>query len=375
MPLTRRNLTRMLAALALLCGGTPLFTSACKIAPTEGSDRQQVLRDLVSNVIVPTYTDLASSTAALAQAVSALASPTAEALASAQAAYRAARVHQKSSEAFLYGPADDLLITGGALDSWPPDGAKLDALLADVTPLDAVLIGRLGANQRGFPGLEWLLFDSATRDAVVLDAFGSSPRRGALAALLAQDLAATCQRVAAAFEGPSGFGVQLAEAGLTSTRFATQAEGVDEVVTGLLYVTELMVMKKFAGPLGIDVGGAPRPALEEGPRSDSSVADLRADVAGIRAIFSGTRGARAGQGLVVPVRARNEGAASRFEALLADADAKLAAIQPSFRVALTQNRAAIEAAYQATRALKTAIQTEIAGALGANIGFGFSDTD
>jgi len=50
--------------------------------------------------------------------------------ASRQDAWRAARGTWKRSEAFLFGPADDLSVTGGVVDVWPAFGLELDALIA-----------------------------------------------------------------------------------------------------------------------------------------------------------------------------------------------------------------------------------------------------
>ncbi|MEY4508092.1 MAG: hypothetical protein RLZZ450_214 [Pseudomonadota bacterium] len=376
---TRLRLELLFALVVCVSALGGLFV-ACEVEPDAPSkDRQQVLRDLVNNVIVPSYNDVTSSTAALLGAVSALRSaPSADTLKAAQAAYRTARAQHKTTEAYLLGPADDLAITGEAIDTWPADGVKLDALLAGTTPLDVVEVTKLGTNQRGLPALEYLLFDSAVDDAEVLarlTAPGSGARRAQLAESVASDLTTVNKRVSDAMAGPEGYGHQLAEAGVGSKLFASQSEGVDKVVTALVYLSELVVLKKLSKPLGVDLNNVVQPAQEEGPRSDSSIADLQADLAGIRAIYTGERGAISGQGLATAVRSINPGAATRFEAALATTVAAVGAIPPPLRTALTQNRASVDAAYQAFRALKTSLVTDVAGALAASIGFGFSDTD
>lgn len=377
--LARLRLKLLFALLTSVSTFSALFY-ACEVEPDAPSaDRQQVLRDLVANVIVPSYDDVTSSTASLLGAVSALrAAPSADTLRASQTAYRSARAQHKTTEAYLLGPADDLAITGEAIDTWPADTVKLEALLASTTAVDVVEVTKLGTNQRGLPALEYLLFDSAVDDATVLSRFtaeGTGARRAQLAESVASDLATVCKRVSDAMAGPEGYGHQLAEAGVGSKLYASQSEGIDKVVTALVYLSELVVLKKLSKPLGVDLNNVVQPAQEEGPRSDSSIADLAADLAGIRAIYSGERGARSGQGLAGAVRTINPGAAMRFEAALAATDTAVAAIPPPLRTALTQNRAAVDAAYQAFRALKTSLVTDVAGALAASIGFGFSDTD
>lgn len=366
-----------LSVLAL--GALGLLVYACEVTPEAPSrDRQQVLRELSANVIVPSYAKLASDTAALRSAASALRSvPSAQSLSAAQVAYREARKTYKTTEAFKIGPADDLAVTGATIDAWPASGAKLDALVSGEAAVGVGAVSALGADQRGFPALEWMLFDSSIRDEEVLARFSgpSGSRRAELTESLASDLAAKCQLVSDAFAGPTGYGYQLAEAGLSSTMIATQGEAIDVIVTGLLYVVEYMVTAKLAKPLGSDTNNVVQPLLEEGPRSDSSLADLRNNLDGVTAIYSGMQDGRLGKGLSDAVREVNPAVDMRFLQYIADAGAAVGAVPVPFRVALQQDRAPLDAIYERMRTLKTAVQTELAGALGASLGFGYSDTD
>lgn len=374
-----RRVCMLVGLLAAGAAGSVLLTSACDIEPSPGPDRQVMLRDLVGNVLLPTYADLAVATEALHTELVALrATPDAATLARAQASYRAARAIQKFSEAMYFGPADDLLVTGGAIDAWPTDPAKLDAVIAGTTPLDVAEVAKLGANLRGFPGLEYLLFVDGGVDAATVLARFQEPtgaRRAALADGLAADLAARCRKQSDAFAGPTGYGAQIAEAGVSSSVFASQKEGVDELLTGLVNVTELMVMKKLAAPLGVQTDNVVQPALEEGPRSDSSLDDLRNNLLAVQALYTGARAPRAGEGFGNALHARSARIATHFEQALADALAKLDAIPKPLRVALTTSRPQVEAFYQTVRTVKQVLLTEVAGALGSSIGFTFSDTD
>ncbi|HEY6878096.1 MAG TPA: imelysin family protein, partial [Polyangiales bacterium] len=225
--------------------------------------------------------------------------------------------------------------------------------------------------------LEYVLFDSGVSDTEVLARFtdATGARRAQLAESMAIDLANKCQLLNAAFTGPNGYGQQLAQAGVGSTVFASQSDGIDKVVTGMLYASELMLTAKLAKPLGSDNNNVVQPQLEEGPRSDSSIADLEADLDGLLAIYTGMQAGRAGKGIADAVRSVNPAVDMRFMQKLSDVRTALGAVPQSFRLALVQNRAPLDAVYNAVRALKTAIQTELAGALGASLGFGYSDTD
>jgi predicted lipoprotein len=157
--------------------------------------------------------------------------------------------------------------------------------------------------------------------------------------------------------------------------YSRHSHGVHQLVTRQLYVAELMMMAKLAKPLGADSDGRNHPEYEEAPRSDSSLDHLRDNLRGVQAIYSGEHGTGKGQGLAQAVRKANPGAAQRFEAAMNDAFAALDAVKSPFRVALNEDRASLEALYEALRAVKQSIQMELAGALGASIGFGYSDSD
>jgi hypothetical protein len=75
------------------------------------------------------------------------------------------------------------------------------------------------------------------------------------------------------------------------------------------------------------------------------------------------------------VRDMNPGADMRFMQALMGAVAAVNAIPPPFRVALVQNPASIMAAATAVQAVQDSIKTDVAGTLGASLGFGFSDSD
>lgn len=357
-----------------------LLLASCDLKPSPGGeDRQQMLRELVTNVIVPIHAELAARSSELsASAMQLQLQPSGENVRAAQASYRLARGLYKQSEAFAYGPGDDLAITGLAIDSWPADGLALEALLAADTPLDAGAVARLPANQRGFPALEQLLFDSAVSEPELLERFldkASATRRRELVRLLALELASRCRALHEAWAKLDGYGEQLAQAGSDSREFDSQSAAVDKILTGLVNLTEVMVMRKLAGPLGLAQAGAVQPQLEEAPRSDSSLDDLRNNLLAIQAVYTGERGERSGRGLDESVRSVNPGAAERFEQALAASFAAHAQVPPPLHTALIAARPAVESFYQSVRAVKQAVVVELASALGASIGFGYSDTD
>ena len=116
---------------------------------------RQVLTNLVNNVIIPTYTDLANDVEDLEKTLNGL---TPNTISQAQidkacTDFKAARQHWERSEAFLGGAASDFSIDP-TIDSWPLDRAELldyfkGGMKAEIEDESTIL---------GFHALEFILF-------------------------------------------------------------------------------------------------------------------------------------------------------------------------------------------------------------------------
>ena len=129
--------------------------ASAKLTETQEDYLRQVLANLVNNVIVPTYTNLANETEALEKTLNGL---TANTITQAQINsacddFKQARKYWEQSEAFLMGAASDFDVDP-TIDSWPLNRSLLlsyfnngmnDDMLEDATIL-------------GFHALEFILF-------------------------------------------------------------------------------------------------------------------------------------------------------------------------------------------------------------------------
>lgn len=128
---------------------------------------QPIIENYVALVVVPTYEDLATRTNELNKAVRLLANkPTDQAFEQAAQAWLQAREPWETSEAFLFGPVDQLGLDPN-MDSWPLDADALQNIL-DKGNFDALIWEgdfdegdetiAAAQNVRGFHTLEFLLF-------------------------------------------------------------------------------------------------------------------------------------------------------------------------------------------------------------------------
>ena len=93
---------------------------SAKLSEAQETFLRQVLKNLVNNVIVPTYTKLADNTEALEKTLHDLTSSsiTQTQIDEACADFKAARMYWEQSEAFLGGAASDFDVDP-TIDSWP----------------------------------------------------------------------------------------------------------------------------------------------------------------------------------------------------------------------------------------------------------------
>lgn len=369
-PLLSRR--RLLAALALL----PL-APACSETPADTFDRNAMLAALADNVCAPLARAVADSQRALSLAAAAFAdAPAAATLTAARTAWRDARRPLKRASAFAAGPMETLRVRS-AIDWFPSDDAAVERALAGSEPITAASVDTLGANQRGMPAMEYLLF--AADEPATLAAFTAGPtaarRRdllraaGAYAATRAGELAAAWDRAMGDYAG------QLARAGRGSAVFPTTRAAVDLVVNQLIGAVDSAAAMRLGAPLGASDGGAPQPDAVESPFSDASLTDLRALLEGVDALYTGALDAHAGLGVRDLVRSRSPAVDAVVRTRTDAALAAVAAIPGTLREAVVREPARVLAALEAVRAWKRTIQVDVANLLGVTVTFTDADGD
>jgi predicted lipoprotein len=383
--LNRSNLSRRsilfglgATAVATAFASTPLL--ACRAtAAAPAVDRSEALRITVNDVLLPAFEAQAQTTAKLRNAITAFAAkPEASSLDQVRVLFRESFIAVKRTEVFHFGPSEDVLLAG-AIDSRPINASRLDAMLAEADVLDASFIARQSASARGLPGLEYFLFDSAVqvteRDARLIGSDAVTLRRRQLLVAISEDLAL---QTTALLEAWKLHAAEMITAGKGSKLFPAQKDAVDQVVTGMLYLAEYALVAKLAKPMGIDTGVSPRKDNEEAPRSDFSMLALEHNVLAIRAVYVGSNleTTLAPVSLASETRAQSAATDQSFKDALSRALLAVRAVSTPMRQVLSSGDVTVlQPVHVAVRDVKRAIATELASALGASIGFGYSDTD
>ncbi|MFI3260048.1 MAG: imelysin family protein [Rikenellaceae bacterium] len=148
------------------------------------------IESYVDDVVISTYSSLATGAMSLYDACYTLDSALTDAnISAAAAAWVSARKYWENSEAFLFGPAGDYAIDP-RIDSWPLDQTALDNLLSNSTMMegfydedgnpggdDAVAYAGevLGNTLLGFHAVEYMLFENgAARTAASFEAVNAT---------------------------------------------------------------------------------------------------------------------------------------------------------------------------------------------------------
>lgn len=281
-----------------------------------------------------------------------------------RAAWWGARQALEALPAFSVGPWRTAGL-GALLDRWPTDDVEIERLVSGDAALDDALLATLGANKRGLPAVEYVLWGSAD----------VSGRRCALAALLTRDVSASADALLAGWSGEGGFARQLGQAGRVEGMYANAQEALGELANVAVAALEMIVGTQLGKPLGLTTGGAGRPELAECFRSRRSLEVVRLNLESAWRLYAGAEG---GVGLGDMVRSRNSGADGRMRAAFEAAFVALDALEGSpggLEQAVVSDRARVEAAREAIREVLRLWKTEVIGALGVTLTFNDNDGD
>jgi uncharacterized protein len=371
--LVRTPLARRIALGSASALGLVVAIVACTVSLGDG-ERRITARELTTEVIVPTLDDVVTRAGEMTTAIQRLAAtPTGSALDAAQAAWRAARVPWKETDAFGFGPAKDLSL-GVAIDQ-AVDPTKIELELAATTPISDVYVEMLGANRKGFHAIEYLMF-LGDDDAAVLAALTTEPlaaRRRELLVAYAHNLERKARELRDVWAGD--YAIRLAEPGSTNALYPTIKASIDALVNESTFLSEVVSDTWLGKPMGTATGGVPQPELEESGPSDNSIADMADALRGIRNIYLGSRSAAPGKGIGRLVAARSPATDREVQAVIARAIAAVEAIPRPYRSALLDSRPELATAHAEVKELKRILATEVISVLGATLKFNDNDGD
>ena len=276
--LLMKNYNAIIIALPLL-----LWMASC--SPDDGDttpdfDRGSVLADQANNIILPSFSELATTCESLDNSINALiANPSIINLEEARSNLFDARLaYQKCSPYSSFGPSNSYALRN-ELNTFPSDATLIEQNIASG---EFVLGSISNLDAQGFPAIEYLLW-GANNDAEILNALTNDSNR----CDYLTSLSARCQEIAST----------VSDEWTSYSTMYIQQDGTDVgsslgmVVNSLNLDFEKFIRDGKVGiPLGIRSLGNPLPSHVEAPYSGNSKALLKASLEGLLLLIEGSAG-------------------------------------------------------------------------------------
>ena len=368
----------VLAALAG-CIGLGVLISCGKSNDNNGGGvtpgkSDSTLTNLGTNIILPAYQQLATNVAAMDAAINTFtATPTADNLVSAQAAFKTAYTSYESTTQFEFGPAIDQSMVTTIINVFPTDTSTIHNNIATGT---FTIDGLSNFKAQGFPALDFLLFGAVNAKVVAnfsTDANAANAKKylTAVSASLKSKTAAVL--IAWSATGGNYLGKFIAATGVDA------GSSLSLLINAYVYDYDV-ILKNYK--LGIPIGkyGATTipqdPAKVEAYYSGISLQLLNAELQSVQNVYLGGTGL----GLDDKVAATNaqSNGGSLNDAIkneLTTVIAKVKAVPGPLSASITNNAASVNDAYTEVSKFVVLIKVDMSSALGVKISFSDDDGD
>ncbi|MDO8698767.1 MAG: imelysin family protein [Pseudomonas sp.] len=351
----RTPLTAALLALAL---------SAC--SPSD--PLQKTSSALASGVLLPAYNHWLSADQQLAASSQAFCNANAD-LAATRLAWLNAQSAWSALQPLLVGPLSEGN-RAWQVQFWPDKknlvARQVEALLQSKTALTPADLDKASVVVQGLSASEYLLFDTN----IDLTQAAQKNRYCPLLIAIGTHQQALASDILGQWQSADGMLAQLQS--FPNTRYADSQEAITDLLR--TQVTGLEGMKKKLGtPLGRQSKGQPQPFQAEAWRSNASLSNLSASLNAAEQLWLGSQA----DGLRSLLSSQQAELANRIDNAYQDSRLQLAAQQKSLSQLLADDagRQQLNALYDSLNTLHRLHESELAKALGIQLGFNANDGD
>ncbi len=357
-----------------------LGIAGCGETQAGGNDANAALESIANTVILPSYRELATHVGALdAAVVTFCAQPDTATLDSVRGAWRRVRDTWKTSDAFYFGPAHDL--RARAAFDWPSVSAyKIEGFLSDTSiAFNDTFFDNTPADARGLWALEYVLFDAddGEPERIALSAFldngvdNGAARRCEYVRGLVGAMGRSAQQILASWE-PEGEDFLGDFSGKSRLTYKTSQEALSVVVNGVVFAVEDAANLYLGVALLLDGAAVFDPKKIPMHLSNHALADIEAALLGAQAVYTGDLDGVEGAGVDTLVRARKADVDDTVKNRFLEALAAVRAVNGPLETATTVQ---VQAAFDAVKALQTALEAEVSPVLGVSLTFNDNDGD
>lgn len=367
---------------ALIAASTFLLVQSCKKSGDNQSqtnnnsstfDRQAMLTNFSTNIIIPAYTSFQTAAVNLDAAVSAFnTTPNTANLTALQTAFQATYKQWQATSIFEVGPAATATLRVN-VNTYPADIAKINANIT-TNAYDPGALANLAA--KGLPAMDYLLFGVGTDNSSILLMYttdGSAANRKAYLAKLSAELKTEATTV---LSGWSGY----------KTTFVNST-GIDvgsstgQLINQLVYDFEILKNYEIGQPAGVQTMGTTFPAKVQAYYSKMSLQLALLHLQAVQNLYLGKSAQGDGLGLddyLIKANAKyTDGTPLNtvIQNQFAAATAKLQALTDPLSDNIKSNPTAVVAAYTELQKLTVLLKTDMTSALAVLITFGDNDGD
>lgn len=331
-----------------------------------GFDKTAMLTNYADNLIIPAYTDMQQKLQLLVPSVNVfLAAPTSTNQQALLLIFKAAYLSFERTSFGQFGPAETVLYTNfmNTLPATTNDNSDLQKIEANITSGTYNLTQNITVNQQGFPALDYLLFSSDATQK--FSAVNSANRKKYVLDILTrmQDLTDNVLN-----SWKNSYRAQF----IANTK-SDAGSPIGYMVNQFAYEMDQLKGPRIGWPFGKQSGGIVFEKKCEGYYSGISLALAIENLTNLKLLYTG---GTAGKGLSAYLVAL--GKESLNQSILGNFDNtinKLKAIPDPLSASLTNNSAAVDAAYREIQILLTALKTDMASALSVRITYVDNDGD
>lgn len=337
-----------------------LSATACKkdsAEPSGGSgetapfETHQVLHAFAENVAQDNYTELATKSDALRDAIVTFSGTSTDAdLTACKQRWRDTRTSWERSEALLFGPVATENIDP-RIDTWPVNFTDLEAQLSSGNAFTPEYITALEDALKGFHPIEYLLFGlNGDKTASEFTA-----RQLEYLVALANDLANLTGSLRTSWEPATegNYSTIFTEAGEGSAVYPTERAAYEEVVNAMAGICDEVANGKMG-----EVLLAQDPSLEESPFAKNSITDFTNNIRGVENVYLG-RYTSDGTGLENFVREHSLQLDNTIKQQIAASITALNNITVPFGQAITEQHVQVQQAIDAINTLATTLNDEL----------------
>ncbi len=340
-------------------------------------DRASMLTNIGNNIIVPSYQTFLVEVNKMDSAVTAFnASPDATKLTALQGIFKDTYTSWQLCTAFGFGPADQNSLTVN-FNTYPTDSSQINSNISSGS-YNLATISNLRA--KGFPGLDFLLFGSAANNSSILAKYttdGNAANRKQYLAALSADIKTSTTTVTNSWLSSNGNYINTF-IGSTGTDAGSSSS---QLVNAVAFAVDNMKTYEVGVPVGNQTNGAALPGKVEAYYSGISLQLLLTELTAIENVYLG-KNAQGVDGIglddyLVQINAQynggslNDAIKNQFEL----AKAKVQLIPGPLSSTVTNNPAAVSAAYTELQKLLVLLKTDMASNMGILITYGDTDGD